>query len=182
MMAGSHRVSIGVSEAAARILEAQGVAHALEGVWTPNDAERAGAWDLLVELVTRVSIVPLHPDSGFMSEALSSLHALFDAGRSALQRHGPAVAQQRRGELSLATIVAYLLNRVLRPVLADWHPIVEQHEKAGGPEWDVLSASLREILGALQGLIAEYAKELAHACDADEFVRFLLDEGMHYRR
>ena len=175
-------VDIGVTTEASQLLTPLGVACSLQGRWTPNAAERAAAWDLLVELVTRIAVVPLHSGTGISSEALSSLHALFAAGRSALQRHGPEVAAPRRGELSLATIVAHLLNRVLRPVLAEWHPIVKAQEAAGGPEWETNDARLREVLSALQMLVGDYAKELAEACDAGEFVRFLLDEGMHYRR
>lgn len=30
----------------------------ISGTWEPNDAERRAAWELYVELVTRVSVVP----------------------------------------------------------------------------------------------------------------------------
>jgi hypothetical protein len=36
----------------------------LSGEWEPNDTERAAAWELYVELITRVTTVPLKPDEG----------------------------------------------------------------------------------------------------------------------
>ena len=157
------------------LLVEHGVACALQGVWNPNPAEEAGAWDLLVELVTRISVVGLKDDEGKLDAALASYANIFDAARGALQRHGPTVAAQRRGELSLATIVAHLLNRVIRPVTAWWHPRVAELD-------DEQTAKLRNTLAELSRLVTEYAKVLAQACDAKEFVRYLVDEGMHYRR
>ncbi len=104
----------------------------LQGRWNPNEAERRASWDLLVELVTRVSVVPLGDDQGLLREALTSLHALFDATRATLIRHGPELPVARRGELSFAVISAHLLNAVLRPVLVEWHPRLVAHEAAGG--------------------------------------------------
>ena len=81
----------------------------------------------------------------------------------------------RIGELSLATIVAHILNRVIRPVTAWWHPQVGQLD-------DEQSAKLRKTLAELSMLTTEYAKVLAQACGAKEFVRYLIDDGMRYRR
>jgi hypothetical protein len=157
------------------LLEAHGVSCVLQGVWNPNSAEQAGAWDIVVELVTRISVVGLSADEGRLDSALASYAAIFGVGRAALQRHGPTVAEERRGELSLATIVAHLLNRVIRPVTAWWHPRVSQLD-------DEQSAKLRATLAELSRLTTEYAKVLAQSCEAKEFVRYLVDEGMHYRR
>lgn len=45
------------------------------GTWEPNDTERRAAWELYVELVTRISVVPLR--DGIAREALTSLYAIF---------------------------------------------------------------------------------------------------------
>jgi hypothetical protein len=34
----------------------------LKGTWEPSNTERAAAWELYVELITRISVVPLHGD------------------------------------------------------------------------------------------------------------------------
>jgi hypothetical protein len=157
------------------VLRREGVATTLQGVWTPNDAERNAAWDVLVELVTRVSVVPLGGEEGRLGSALASFAAIFGECRAALKRHGPAVAQERPGELSFADIVAHLLNRVLRPVTAWWHPRVDDLDESGG-------AQLRKVLAELSKLLALYAQVFAEACDAREFVRYLVEEGMYYQR
>jgi hypothetical protein len=48
----------------------------VSGTWEPDQAERHAAWELYVELVTRVAVVELGPEEGLLREALSSLHAL----------------------------------------------------------------------------------------------------------
>ncbi|MCX5559308.1 hypothetical protein [Streptomyces sp. NBC_00038] len=36
----------------------------VSGYWEPNNEERRAAWELYVELVTRVPVVPLREDEG----------------------------------------------------------------------------------------------------------------------
>jgi hypothetical protein len=170
----SHPIIIDINVVSPLLVE-HGVACTFQGVWNPNPAEQAGAWDLLVELVTRISVVGLKDHEGRLDAALGSYAAIFGAARGALQRHGPEVAAERSGELSFATIVAHILNRVIRPVTAWWHPKVDDLDAEK-------SDKLRTTLAELSRLLTEYAKVLAEACEAEEFVRYLVDEGMHYRR
>ena len=137
-----------------------------------------------VELVTRISVVPLGDGEGLLREALSSLYALFATCRTTLQRHGATLAEERPGELSFAVISAHLLNNVLRPTLATWHPRLRAHEVETGTaavptaeaerRWEH-HEHLRALLRALQQLIVQYARVFAAACDAREFLRFLLE-------
>ena len=100
---------------------------AVTGSWEPNDAERKAAWELYVELITRVAAVPLH--DGLLREALSSLYSLFGSSREVLRRYGPSVAEPRRdGEYSFGFLVVTMLNFAIRPVLAYWHPALEDWE------------------------------------------------------
>jgi hypothetical protein len=160
----------------------------LQGHWNPNEAERLASWDILVELVTRISVVPLGDDQGILREALSSLHALFGSARATLQRHGPTLAEERRGELSFAVICAHMLNGALRPVLVEWHPKLKGYEVASGSaaapsrEMEALwpdQGDLRRLLRELQAVLVRYAVVFAEACGAREFVRFLLDDHGH---
>jgi hypothetical protein len=84
----------------------------VSGSWVPDDAERQAAWELYVELTTRVAVVPLGPNEGLLREALSSLHSLFPVTREILRRHGPGVAPA--GEEKRLS-VAYLAVAVLKP-------------------------------------------------------------------
>src|SRR3954464_14153058 len=98
----------------------------VSGTWKPNEDERRAAWELYVELATRISVVPLKPSEGLLREALSSLYSLFDITRDILRRYGPAVARPRpEGEHSLGELAVLVLNYQLRPPLSRWHPMLD---------------------------------------------------------
>ena len=40
----------------------------VSGTWEPDEAERRAAWELYVELATRVAVVPLGPGEGLLRE------------------------------------------------------------------------------------------------------------------
>ena len=49
----------------------------LSGRWEPDQVERDAAWELYVELVTRIAVAQLGPGGGVLREALTSLHQFF---------------------------------------------------------------------------------------------------------
>lgn len=101
----------------------------IEGTWEPDEEEEKAAWEMYVELVTRISIVPLRPDEGVLREALSSLYSLFGITRQILREHGPSVAQPKgENDLSFGYLSVAILNTVLRPLLAKWHPLLKAYE------------------------------------------------------
>lgn len=145
----------------------------VSGVWEVDDAQRQAAWEMYVELVTRISVQPLEADEGLLREALSSLYTLFDETRRILRAAGPGVARPRRGELlTFGQIAVDVLNLALRPVLAKWHPLLAEHEASRGTTsataheraWDKANG-LRAVLGALREQLAAYCDLLAEACD-----------------
>ncbi len=145
----------------------------LSGSWEPNDAERRAAWELYVELLTRVSVVPLDPGQGLLREALTSMYSLFASTRQIMRAYGPDIAEPKRdGAYNLGFLAVAMLNFSLRPLLARWHPELEdweaqrqaatsrrQHES----EWP-LAADLRAALRATQDELTTYAEVLAQAC------------------
>ena len=100
----------------------------IAGTWEPNEDEKKAAWEMYVELVTRISVVNLEQDEGLLREALSSLYTLFDTTRKILRKYGPSIAQPKRDDLSFGYISVNILNTVIRPVLAKWHPILLDYE------------------------------------------------------
>ena len=142
----------------------------IEGTWEPDDAERNAAWEIYVELVTRVSIESPDQDEGLLREALSSLYSVFGSTRSILRAYGPSVAQPKGGgNLSLGRLSIKLLNNGLRPVLAKWHPLLLHHEASRGTNvsapdhertWDKHD-ELRGVLNDLRGEMGAYADLLA---------------------
>jgi len=149
----------------------------LKGTWKPDDTQRRAAWELYVELVTRIAVVPLAGNEGLLREALSSLYALFGITRDVLRRHGPQVAiPTRDSDYSLGQIAVAVLNSELRPLLARWHPALEDWEAHRPPErsrvahedsWQHATA-LRSELARTRQRLAGYAGLLAIACDVPD--------------
>ena len=151
----------------------------LSGEWRPDQAERDAAWELYVELVTRIAVAPLDPGRGVLREALTSLYQLFGVTREILRRYGPAVARApRHGEYRFGYLAVWMLNAALRPFLSTWHPALQDWE-AGRPDgsavvshevgWD-RATELRDELEALRRLLVQYAEILAVVCDAPELI------------
>lgn len=102
---------------------------AVEGNWTLDQKERQAAWELYVELITRISVMKLPPDEGVLREALSSLHSLFGTTRSILREYGPEIARNKpEDNVSFGFLAVVVLNYVLRPFLTHWHPRLLDHE------------------------------------------------------
>ena len=89
-----------------------------------DETARNAAWELYVELHTRVAVQPLKGDA-IIREALGSLHSLFPTSREILRRYGPSVGVKRG---SVGAIAMGVLNKGLRPVLTHWHPRLADHE------------------------------------------------------
>jgi hypothetical protein len=142
----------------------------ISGEWEPDQKERDAAWELYVELITRVSVVGLGPDEGLLREALASLHALFSTVRDILRKYGPAVAKpKRKNGISFGLLSVAVLNSVLRPVLSKWHPTLADYEssKPAGTsavdherKWEKVY-ELRQVLQETQIRLAEFASILA---------------------
>jgi len=133
--------------------------------WLSDESQRRAAWELYVELVTRVSVQPLDLDHGLAREALTSLHALFGVTREILRRHGPGVGAVRE---SVGGIAIAVLNQGVRPFLAKWHPALLEWEETRRPgcsvktherNWDQ-EPMLRGELEKLRNQLGKYAKAL----------------------
>jgi len=144
------------------------------GVWTPDLAERKAAWDMYVELITRVTVADLGPDEGLLREALTSFYSLFGTTRQILKDGGPTLAQATGGAVSFGHLAVSILNGALRPLLAKWHPLLEDHE-ASRPDgmsrlmweraWD-RHDELRSAIGEVRATLEAYAGVLGEVCDA----------------
>ncbi|MDO0911147.1 TIR domain-containing protein [Streptomyces sp. DT2A-34] len=146
----------------------------------PGPVERAAAFDLQVELVTRVGVQPLAPDQGSLREALTSMHALFGTARDVLHR----VADETATPLVLPHIAATLANVHLRPFLSTWHPALQQHE-AQRPDgtspaahehaWE-RAAQMRADLDRLRLPLTRIATRLAELTGVDLLTELPPDE------
>jgi hypothetical protein len=151
----------------------------VEGTWEPDESERKAAWEMYVELITRISVVELKPDEGLLREALSSLYTLFDTTRAILRKYGPSIAQPKgKDNLSFGYLAVAILNVVLRPVLAKWHPLLLDYEstKSGSVSqieherrWDKHD-ELRQVLNDVRGTLIEYTNLLAQVAEVTPLI------------
>lgn len=86
----------------------------LNEFWAPTAADRALAWDIYVELQTRISTQKLGA-SGDEQTALDSIVSLFGTARTQIRQHGVAAA-------NAATVLNHYLNTEIRPFTTHWHP------------------------------------------------------------
>jgi hypothetical protein len=146
----------------------------------PSESERMAAFDIQVELVTRIGIQELAPDSGSLCEALASLYALFDFTRTTLRQYSISLADRsaaaaEQGGPTVHTLADELLNGILRPFTSRWHPLLAAHE-AQRPEgvspldheraWSQ-AAVVRAELSELRTPLLRIAGELAEISGAD---------------
>ena len=151
----------------------------ISGEWEVEKAEQQAAWEMYVELSTRITVVPLAPEQGLLREALASYYSLFASTREILRRHGPAIAKLPRDvdqtdKYSFGYLATWMLNGAVRPVLAHWHPLLEDWE-TGRPS-DVSRRDherawahhdeLRDELERVRAVLVDYAWLLSQACDA----------------
>jgi hypothetical protein len=138
------------------------------GKWVVNRDQRKAAWEMYVELITRVSILPLAADQGLLREALSSLHIMFGETRRILRDYGPEIARPpKRNHYSFGAIAVEVLNLWLRPFLSTWHPRLVEYEQAhpGHEDQWPHAQALRDDLRLLQFRLNAYADLLAQVCD-----------------
>lgn len=151
----------------------------IEGTWLPDEDEQKAAWELYVELITRISIIDLSPEVGLLRESLSSLHSLFDTTRQILRENGPSIARPKgKDVLSLGYIAITILNLVLRPFLSKWHPLLLDHEASKQSNISSLDheqiwehyTEFRQSLRNIQYVLLEYANLLAEAAKVPPLV------------
>lgn len=141
--------------------------------WESDPTERKAAWELYIELITRIAVEPLESDQGVLREALSSLYSLFGTTRETLKKAGPGVGVSPNSVGGLAVAV---LNLGLRPLLTKWHPLlqdweaqrtpkvsVQKHEKAWPQE-----AELRLEFEKLRLELKQYSVALAEIAGVKE--------------
>lgn len=121
----------------------------LEMDWCPNTSDQDAAWDLYIELLTRISTQHLQPDHGDEKTALDSIHALFALTRDILKSQG-------RDCQEFAKIAIPVLNQVVRPFTAKWHRL----SLIGAFDDELKCTSFREELSELQVDLRKYTRML----------------------
>lgn len=129
----------------------------LETEWQPQEKDREAAWELYIEMLTRIVTQPLPAEHGDEKTALDSVHALFGITREILKRKG-------RESVQFSKIAVVVLNQVVRPFTAKWHKLALSgalNEEKGRTEF-------RGDLAALQVVLRNYTKALADIAQVED--------------
>lgn len=171
MIESTHEVSISYSH--------DGLVETIEGIWEPTECERNAAWDMYVELVTRIPIAQAKPGESSLQVSLNSLYKLFGATREILRKYGPYVARPRsEGQISFGFLSVKVLDIILRPFLVKWYPLLidyestrkssisaREHERKW-TRYEELKMGLNDIREAL----LQYAQLLARASEVPSLI------------
>jgi hypothetical protein len=171
MIESTHKVSISYCH--------DGLIETIEGTWEPTECERDAAWDMYVELVTRIPIAQVKPGESSLQVCLNSLYRLFDETREILRKYGPAVARPRmEGQISFGSLSVKVLDIILRPFLVKWYPPLidyecarkgnisaREHERKWA-RYEELKRGLSEVRDAL----LQYARLLARASEVPSLI------------
>ena len=117
---------------------------------TPTDNDRKAAWDLYVEMETRITTQPLDADHGDEKTALDSVYSLFQTTREILLKQGPDC-------VVFAKIAIEILNQKVRPFTAKWH----RRSLTGAFDDSEACAEFRAELESLQEILRAYTRTLA---------------------
>ena len=77
-------------------------------------ADKDAAWELYIEMLTRIVTQPLPSEVGDEKTALDSVYSLFGITREILRRRG-------NGTIKFSMVAIPVLNQVVRPFTAKWH-------------------------------------------------------------
>ncbi len=108
------------------------------------------AWELYVEMLTRVVTQPLPVETGDEETALDSIYSLFPITREVLRRRG-------RRAINFTKIAVPILNQIVRPFTAKWHG----KRLAGDLADEDIRNEFRDELATLQEDLRNYNRMLA---------------------
>lgn len=127
-----------------------------------DDNDRSAAWDLYVELLTRIATQPLPDEVGDEEAALNSIHRLFELTREILHEKG-------RKAKTFTKISIIVLNQIVRPFTAKWHRL-----KVSGAFADPEQCkNFRNELRDLQKQLIQYAKMLADLAGVEDLTEMV---------
>ena len=115
-----------------------------------EQADKDAAWELYIEMLTRIVTQPLPSEAGDEKAALDSVYALFAITREILRRRG-------RETIQFSKIAIPVLNQVVRPFTAKWH----KEGLAGAFDHESKKKEFREELEVLQNELRNYNSMLA---------------------
>ena len=132
-------------------------AQIVEAEWSPKEGDREAAWKLYIELLTRTTTQALPTKVGDEQSALESIHSLFKTTRQVLKEQGQDC-------IEFTKIAIVVLNQIVRPFTARWHP----KSIAGDFECESECEIFRKELASLQVELRKYSRALADLAGVED--------------
>lgn len=129
----------------------------LEMEWKPQEEDKAAAWELYIELLTRIATQPLDAEHGDEKTALESVFSLFSITRQVLKNN-------TRNCTEFTKIAIVVLNQVVRPFTAKWHRLSLQGAFNDADQ----CIAFRSELVTLQVTLRKYTKMLANMAGVED--------------
>lgn len=133
----------------------------LDMEWKPQDEDKNAAWELYIELLTRIATQPLAVTDGDEQAALISVYSIFPTTRDVIKRNG-------RGCVEFTKIAVVVLNQVIRPFTAKWYRLSNQGAFSDPNQCEIF----RQELTALQATLRTYTKMLAEMAGVEDITEF----------
>jgi hypothetical protein len=128
--------------------------------WSPRDADRALAWDLYVELMTRITVQELKDNEGNSKAALESVYQLFPLSRESMKKHGVECS-------NAGALITAFLNSKVRWFTAKWHPMASQIDESSPSHDEGKRIEFRdELRGKIRPVLIKLSDALSQLADA----------------
>ena len=124
---------------------------------TFGEVDKDAAWELYIEMLTRIVTQPLPAEVGDEQTALDSVYSLFATTREILRRRG-------RDTIGFSKVAIPVLNQVVRPFTAKWHRL----SLAGAFHTEEGRAEFRAELETLQADLRNYNRMLADIAGVED--------------
>ncbi len=131
-----------------------------------KEDDRDAAWELYVEMLTRIVTQPLPSEAGDEKTALDSVYSLFPTTREILRRRG-------RKTIQFSKVAIPVLNQVVRPFTAKWHRESLSEDFDG----EIKRGEFRNELIELQKKLRSYNRMLAEIAGVEDLTDLEHSEG-----
>ena len=128
--------------------------------WSPEDADKDAAWDMYIELLTRITTQPLLDADGVEKTALDSIYNIFGITREIIKKHG-------RKCQNFSRIAVVILNQIIRPFTAKWHKLSSDGAFGNSDQCKFFRSELKE----LKQNLTNYSKMLAEIAGVEDLTQ-----------
>ena len=108
-----------------------------------KSSDKDAAWELYIEMLTRIVTQRLPSESGDEQSALDSVYTLFPTTREILRKHG-------RDTIEFSKVAVPILNQIVRPFTTKWHRASLAKEFNDGEKRQEFRMELEKLLNDLR--------------------------------